>query len=316
MKIVVLSKCFFSEKHVARLKRLGKVLFYSDTRSETEAVKRLRGAAIAVANGMICPFTDQVFGNAKELRLLVLNSTGFDFVDLKAARKHKIRVANLPGYASEAVAEHVFALLFSVSRNILWLNGKMRNSRFQINPAVGQNLKLLAHNLHGRTLGILGYGSIGQRVAKLGLGMGMNVIVNSRTRRAVPRDIRWVSKSEILRKSDVISLHLPLSKQTSGIIGRSELQVIKPGAILINTARGGLIDETALYDALKTKRLLGAGLDVLSHSASTNRLLKLKNVVFTPHSAWWTTDSLQNQAESIVQIIENYTHKKPVSFVI
>lgn len=309
MKIVVLNKCFFEKKHIDRLRRFGSVIFYKDTRTEDKVILRLRGAAIAIANGMVAPLTKKVFARAADLRLLVINSTGVDFVDLDAARRYGIKVANLPGYATDAVAEHAFALIFSINRKIIMQDRKMRGKCFEINPTDGGNLKFLSSNLRGKTLGIFGFGAIGQRVAELGLGINMKVIAYDRVRRPFSRKAHWVSRKKLIRESDVLSLHMPLTSETLHIIGSQELRSMKRGAILINTSRGKLVDENALYRSLKNGTLAGAGLDVLADFSPKNPLLKLPNVVLTPHSAWWTKESLHNQAEMIVQTIEKLLRK-------
>lgn len=316
MKIVVLNKCFFDEKHLYRLRKFGSVTIFEDTRTEKDLILRLQGTNIAIANGMIAPFTKKVFASCIDLRFLILNSTGFDFVDINAALAHGIKVANLPGYATDAVAEHALALILSVNRKIIMQDNKMRERCFEINPAKKESLGFLSQNLRGKTLGIFGFGAIGQRVANLALGMDMRVIAYDHGEYPPSVKAGKVNKQQLLRESDIISLHLPLTSETLHIIGPKEFRLMKRGAIIINTSRGGLVDEKALYGSLKSGKLSGAGLDVLSHTSRQNKLLKLSNVVSTPHSAWWTRESLGNQSEMIVQIIEKIMSKKLVKFVL
>lgn len=315
MKIVVLNKCFFSPRHVARLRKIGSLVLYRHTVSEREARARLRGATIAVYNGLFAPLTRNVLEDARGLKLLVVNSTGFEFVDHGTAARRGIAVANTPAFSTEAVAEHALALTLSCFRKIPQGDRMMRSRPFAVNPAASRHGVLLGTDLLGKTLGIVGLGATGRRFAELGRALGMNVLAWSRTRRA-KKGIRFVPLQKLLRESDVVSLHLPLTPQTKRIISGKELARMKPSAILVNTARAGLVDERALFRALKKGRIAGAALDVIEHSSPRNPLLTLPRVVVSPHTAWWTKESLAKQAETIVRTIESFSRGRPINIVV
>lgn len=314
MKITILNKCFFSKSHIKRIKKLGTVRLFTNTHTEAEAIKRLKGAEIAVANGLYAPLTKTILKNADALKLLIVNSTGFDFVDIDIAKKRGIKVANTPGFATDAVAEHAIALMFAVIKKIINEDRTIREKPFEINPARQDDRRFLGSNIRGKTLGIIGFGFIGKRVAELGIGLGMRVIVYNKTLKKT-RGIKFMSLTNLLKESDVISIHTPLTSETKNLIDKKKLSLLKPTAILINTARGDIIDSDALYDTLKKNRITGAGIDVFTGINRFSPILKLDNVVFTPHSAWWTEESVSKQAELIVSTIESFINKKPTNIV-
>lgn len=315
MKIVILNKCFFSPRHVKRLRAIGPVVFYDNTSSERAAKTRLKGATVAVANGLFAPLTGRVLESARGLKLLVVNSTGFEFVDREAAARRGIAVANTPTFSTEAVAEHALALMLSCLRRIPRGDRMMRSRPFAVNPAARRHRALLGTTLRGKTLGIVGLGATGERFAELGRALGMNVLAWSRTRRA-RAGVRFVPLQKLLAESDVVSLHLPLTPETKHIISRKALARMKPTAILVNTARAGLVDERALFLALKKGRFAGAALDVIEKTLPRNPLLSLPEVVVSPHMAWWTQESLANQAETIVKTIEFFSRRRPANIVV
>ena len=314
LKIVVLNQCFFSHHQLMRLRNIGCVTLYHDTDSEEKTIQRLCGATIAVANGLFTPLTKKVFNATDHLRLLVINSTGFDFVDMEAALKRGVEVANVPGFSTEAVSEHVFALALAVIRKITLADQAVRRVFFEINPSVRKSKMFLGSTLCGKTLGIVGLGTIGKRVAQLGMAFGMSIIAYNRTVGHV-YNVRMVSLKELLQKSDVISLHLALSPETKKIISTREFGFMKPSSIIINTARGGLMDTGALIKALKLRRIFGAGLDVVDGLMKKRSILRLNTVVFSPHCGWWAQESLEWQSEIIVQNIEAFVKGKPINIV-
>lgn len=314
MKITILNKCFFSKSHIKRLKKLGIVKSFFNTHTETEAIERLKGVEIAVANGLYAPLTENVLKKANSLKLLVVNSTGFDFVDIDIAKKMGIKVANTPGFATDAAAEHTIALMFAVIKKIVNGNRAVKKKPFEINPARQSDHRFLGSNIKGKTLGIIGFGSIGKRTAELGIGLGMRVIAYTKSPEKTHR-VKFANLIDLLKKSDVISIHVPLNSETEKLIGKKELALLKPTAILINTARGDMVNTKALYNALRKHRIAGAGLDVFTGINRFSPILKLDNAVFTPHSAWWTEESISGQAEIIVSTIKSFINKKPINIV-
>jgi len=287
---------------------------YRDTSSEKQAIARLKGVEIAVANGLFTPLNDLVFATAKTLKFIVLNSTGYDFVDLVAAKKHNIRVANIPGFSTEAVAEHTIALMLAVSKKITSADLAFRRHPFEINPNSRKSAQFLGQNLNGKTLGIVGLGRIGAMVGKLAKGFGMNVIGTSRHQKKI-LGIPWVNLNKLLKTSDIVSIHLPLNEETKEVISRCELRLMKSSAILINTARGKHVNTKALYQALYRKEIAGAGIDVLDEVAKCEGILRLNNIVFSPHSSWWTKESLECQADMILENITAFIRGRPINIV-
>jgi glycerate dehydrogenase len=283
---------------------------YSHT-SATEVVPRLAGASIAIINKILLPGT--LLAQLPQLRLIALAATGYDCVDLDYCRTHGIAVTNVRNYAVHTLPEHVFALLLALRRNLasysrLAVDGEwQRSEQFCIyGPPI--------HDLHGSVLGIVGYGSIGRAVATLGTAFGMRVMVApSPTHPA--GDAGRVPLRQLLTEADVLTLHCPLTAVTRGMIGAAELRTMKPTAILINTARGGLVDESALAEALRSGRLAGAGFDVLSIEppVSGNVLLELRlpNFIVTPHVAWASDEAMRTLADQLSETIDAWASGTP-----
>jgi D-3-phosphoglycerate dehydrogenase len=305
MKIVILNESFLKEKHLAKLRQLGEVIVYTDTEDEPTAIERLKDIDVAVADCWLTPLKEAVLGQAPTLKYVTLNSTGYDQVDLEAAKKHGIAIANVPGFSTEGVAEHAIALLFAVIRRIPRADAAMREQPFQVDPADAANMAYLGTDLRGKTMGIIGLGQIGTRVAELAQGLGMSVIAYNRTPRSVA-GVTMATLDDLLAQSDVISLNTALGEELVHLIDHDALQKMKPSTYLINTARGGLVDDRALAEALQDGTIAGAGLDVINDWGKDNPLLSLDNVVLTPHIAYLTDESLANMANIIVENIEGF----------
>jgi lactate dehydrogenase-like 2-hydroxyacid dehydrogenase len=305
MKIAILNESFLKKEHLAKLRQLGEVVVYDDTRDEATAIERLKGIDVAVADCWLTPLNETVFRQAPQLKYVTLNSTGYDQVNLKAAKEHNIAIANVPGFSTEGVAEHTIALLFAITRHIPRADTAMRQQPFQVDPADVENMIYLGTDLRGKTMGIVGLGQIGSRVAELARGLGMNVIAYNRTPRSAP-GMEMVTLDELLAQSDVVSLNTAFGEGLANLIDGDALQKMKSSAYLINTARGGLVNDKALTYALQNKVIAGAGLDVLSDWSKDNPLLALDNVVLTPHIAYLTNESLDNMARVIVENIEGF----------
>lgn len=314
MNISILNECFFTKEHLDKLRSFGNLTIYEDTTTEEEAIKRLRDADIAIADCLIAPLNRKVFDSVNNLRFLSLNTTGYDAVDLQAAKEKGIKVANVPGFATDSVAEQAIALMFGVIRKVALGDKAMRKNPFQIDPGKKEEQKFLGFNVRGKTLGVVGLGAIGQRVAELGKGLGMNVIGYNRTVKDLA-DVKMVSLEELLKDSDVISVNLKLTPETEYIIAEKELSLMKPTAIIVNTARGKHIDTKALYEALSSDKIAGAGLDVIEDWVDSNPLLKLDNVVLTPHEGFFTKESLTNLADIIINNVESFVQGQPINLV-
>ncbi len=314
MKIAILNESFFKKSHLDALRVLGDLTIYENTDTEEKAIERLRGVEIAISDCFIAPLNKKVLENADALKFLAISSTGYDLVDVSTAKNRGIQVANVPRYSTEAVAEHAIALMLAVNRKIPAGDVVMRQVPFQIDPASQEQKKYLGFNLQGKTLGIVGLGSIGLRVAQIGIGFGMKVLAYNRSQKNIA-GIKQVSLEELLKESDIVSLHLPLTPETENLITAERLEMMKPTAILINTAGGKIVDESALISTLQSHKITGAGLDTIVEWKESNPLLKLENVVLSPKSAFFTNESLDNCADIIVTNVKSFVDGKAVNIV-
>jgi D-3-phosphoglycerate dehydrogenase len=272
-----------------RLEELGAVeLYTTEAASTDELLQRLRGAPVVINIRGRTRLTREVMTVLPELRLISIWGTGTDNVDLAAANDLGITVMNTPGVSAFSVAEGTLALMLATARKI---------SELDVAVKAGQWPRGMVSQLHGKTLGVLGTGAIGAQVARLGRGIGMSVIAWSyhpNPSLAAELGLRYLTLEEVLSQADVVSVHVRLTPQTTPLLTADRLALMKPSALLINTARGACVDEAALAAALQAGRLAGAGLDVFSVEPieASNPLLKAPNVVMTPHSAGVTPEAL------------------------
>jgi D-3-phosphoglycerate dehydrogenase len=293
---------------LARLRELGEVRYFDSLpKGESDLISRIHDATIVVNIRSSCKFTRRVFGSCPRLQLLSLWGTGTDNVDLAAARERNVAVTNTPGVSAPSVAEHALALLLAVAHRIPRQDLALRQGSWPRGDAMV---------LAGKVLGVVGLGAIGARFAELGHGIGMRVIVWTFHPKPAP-GIEFVSLEDLLRTSDVISLHVRLSAQTERMIGQREFEQMKPGAILINTARGAVVDEAALVQALSSGRIAGAGLDVFCTEPlpAGHELAQLPNVVLTPHSAGITPEALEAGLQLAVENVRNFLAGSPSNAV-
>jgi len=316
MKIVILNECFLSDSHLKRLKTLGEVVVFADTKTEDQAIKRLKGADIAIWDGFICAPTAKILETTNQLKLIVLPHTGYFMVDLEIVKKKGIKVANAPGFSKEAVAELVIGLMFAVNRKIPLMDRDMRANLFDSDPGnVDQQNRYWGFDIKGRTMGIIGLGRIGSTVATLALGLRMKVIANNRSPKTM-EGVEMVSKEELLKRADVVSINVTSGTDTKNLISKKELDLIKPISILINVDQGPMVDTEALYNALKDKKIGGAGLDQVTGLTKNHPILKLDNVVFTGHAGSSTNESFRvNLPELVVSAVEGFINSNPVNLV-
>lgn len=295
-----------------RLRAYGEVKLYNTkAESRNELVQRLKGAQIVINIRAYTVFDEELLDQLPDLKLISILGTGTDNVDLKAATRRKIVVTNTPGASTDSVAEHTLALLLSAARRVAFFDRNVRSGSWE---------HKLGIELRGKTIGILGLGKIGQRVAEIAKAFGMQVIAWSFTQdenRAKSCGAKLVSFEDIFSLSDVVSIHVRLSKQTEKLVGKKELSLMKPSAILINTARGAIVDEITLVEALKSGQIAGAGLDVFSQEPlpTDSPFLKLPNVVITPHLAWVTYEASARLAKMPVDNVINFLQGRP-TFVV
>lgn len=266
------------------------IVCYDTRTTDVEELGRRGRDADIIAIGNL-PFPREVLEKCENVKMLAVAFTGLDHVDLKYCEERGIKVQNCAGYATTAVAELTFGLLLDLCRNIGKCDTAARNG--------GTKAGLIGFELEGRAMGIVGTGAIGARVAKLAAAFGMDVIAYSRTPGKVT-GVRYVSLEELLAQADVVSLHVPLTDETRGMIGAEELALMKETAVLVNTARGPVVDTKALADALNSGRIAGAAIDVFDAEPPLDAdepLINAKNTVVTPHVAFATDESMIKRAE-------------------
>lgn len=301
----------------APVEALGDVTVYDRTniRDEDLIRQRIDGAQIVLTNKT--PLTRETIMNASELRFIGVLATGYNIVDTEAAKERSIPVCNVPGYSTTAVAQHTIALLLDMCSRVALHDAAVHAGQWTNCPDFCfWNAPLT--ELAGKTLGIIGLGTIGRAVGRIACALGMNVLAYSRSVRAEGEGIaRYVSLEELLKQSDVITLHCPLFPETKEIINRDALALMKPGAMLINTARGPLLDEQAVADALREGRLAAAAVDVVSAEpiSADNPLLHAPNCIITPHIAWATKESRQRLMNITAQNIAAWQAGQPMNVV-
>ena len=275
--------------------------------SPADLAERIGDSEIVVNIRATSKFTAEVLSKCRALRLISIWGTGTDHVDLAAAKQHGVRVTNTPGVSAVAVAEHALALMMAVAKRTVQVDQQVRQGRWP---------RAMVTQLRGKTLGLVGTGAIGREVARLGAGIGMRVI--AWTFHPGGDIAEWVSLDEVLRLSDVVSVHVRLSPETTGLIGREQLTLMKPGAILINTARGGIVREADLIDALRTNHLAGAGLDVFETEPlpQESPLYALPNVVLTPHAAGTTPETTEAGLALAVENAFSFLGGEPRNLVV
>jgi glycerate dehydrogenase len=280
-----------------------------------EIVPRLQRATIAIVNKT--PLRAEAIGRLPALKLIAVAATGTDNIDLAACRQRGIVVSNIRDYAVHTVPEHAFALILALRRNLIAYREDVARGLWQKSEKFCLSSHPI-HDLHGTTLGIFGEGSLGQGVAGLARAFGMRVLFADH---APPKaaGIEFTPADKVLEEADVVSLHLPATPQTLNMIGASELAKMKRGALLINTARGGLVDENALADALRQGIIAGAGFDVLSVEppALGNPLLAadIPNFILTPHVAWASREAMQSLADQLIDNVEAFARGSPRNVV-
>lgn len=291
---------------------------YHDFTAPEQARARLKDCEVALVNKARID-RDAILGLPK-LELIALTATGTDNVDSEAAREQGVAVANVRGYCSAALAQHVFGLILALTQNIGAYHELVRSGAWQR----GRSFALFDYpirELAGRRLGIVGYGALGRAVARLGQCFDMHVLVSARLgaeAASIPEG--RVAFDEVLSAADVLSLHCPLTDATHHMIGAAELERMKPDALLINTARGGLVDSAALAEALRARTIGGAGIDVLSTEPppGDHPLLApdIPNLIVTPHIAWAALESRQRALDQVAENIEAYLEGRDLRRVV
>ncbi|MBI2193428.1 MAG: hydroxyacid dehydrogenase [Planctomycetes bacterium] len=294
------------------LEARGRVVIYpSRAASEAELIGRLRGALAALCVRNFTRFTAAVLDSLPDLRLISLSGTGTDNVDLDAAARRNITVCNTPGASSVSVAEHTFGLILAAARSIPLSDRTVRQGRWEHRHGF---------ELQGKTLGLVGLGRIAQHVSRIAHGFDMHVLAWSFTRdeaRARACGVEQVELPDLLERSDVVSVHVRVSDRTRGLLGPAELARMKPTALLVNTARGAVIDELALAWAIQEKRIAGAALDVFCQEPlpAGHPFLGLDNVVLSPHAGWVTREANERLIRLPIENILAFLDGRPQNVV-
>jgi glycerate dehydrogenase len=286
-----------------------------DTTAPDEILPRLQGATVAISNKV--PLRGEVLGHLPELKMIAVAATGYDVIDVPFCKANGVAVANIRNYAVHTVPEHVFAMVLALRRNLLAYRAAVERGRWQevdqfcfFDYPIG--------DLFGATIGIVGEGAIGQGTAKIARGFGMRVLFADHVPPKAP-DVEFTPMETVLQESDILTLHCPMTAETRGLIGEKQLKMMKRSALLINTARGGLVQEDALRCALEEGWIAGAGFDVLVKEPPKegNPLLDLRlpNFILTPHVAWASDGAMQFLADQLIDNIELWAKGTPQHLV-
>lgn len=313
MHIVFMEPLGLSEETVRRacvsLEAEGhRITYYGDRpQNEQALVARAQDAEVIVLSNI--PLDRAFFTACPSLKMISVGFTGVDHIDLEACRERGIVVCNAAGYATEAVAELAVGLMIALGRRVVEGDALTRSGGTWTSPGT---------ELHGKTVGIAGMGAIGRRVAELVQPFGCSVIAYNRTPRTLP-GVRFTDKDALFRGADILSLHLPLTPETRSFVGARELALMKPGAVLLNTARGPVVDQDALYEALSDGRIAGAALDVYDREPPLPpdfKLLKAPRLILLPHEGYATREAFAQRLDIVVGNIRSWLSGKPQNRVV
>ena len=317
MKIVILDGKALNPGDLSydHLSQYGEVTIYQRTETEAETIERIGDSEIVLVNKV--PITEAVLAACPNIKLICVQATGYNIVDCKACAARGIPVTNVPSYGTAAVAQFTMALILEMCHRVGLHNhsvhqgdwAKAESFCYWLTPQM---------ELAGKTLGIIGFGRIGQAVGKLAAAFGMKVITYNRSESEEGRKIAdYVDLDTLFTQSDIISLHCPLFPETEKIINAANIAKMKDGAMLVNTARGGLVDEEALVEALQSCKLRYAAVDVVSQEPmrADNPLLKTRKCIITPHIAWAPVESRQRLMDCVEENIRCYLSGHPQNVV-
>lgn len=318
LKILIVGK-LFSDEDLRPLEKIGKCITYVPRSflfahpGEIPAVIENTGDADIVILSYHTEMGEKTISQNKNLRMISVCSSGCDNVNVDAATRNGVAVTTVPEYGYTAVAEYVFGLLLCLTRKIIQADRETRQGLWERTKFVGTGL-------NDKTLGVIGIGNVGRQVVKIAKGFGMKVLVWTRKPsigRAKKLGVEFVDLQTLLEKSDFVSVHVPLTESTLNMISDKEIRMMKDGAILINTARGGIVNEKALLKALKNGKLRGACIDVFSQEPirRNNPLLKMDNVIVSPHVAFSTKESLKKLVQKSISNVVDFVNGNPLNVV-
>ncbi len=295
-----------------KLSELGNVSFF-DRLTEDEIIENCADAEVIVCNKS--KITERIMKNCKKLKFVTLFATGYNNIDLAAAKKYGVTVSNSPEYSTDSVAQLTFAMILQFATKLHQYDDSVKRGDW----ASCKSFCYFPYSLSelcGKTLGIIGYGTIGARVAQIGKAFGMNIIANARTPKTA-EGVRFCTKEEIFAEADYLTLHCPLNDETQNLVSRETLVLMKPTAVLINTSRGAVVNENDLCEALKNGTIAGAGIDVLETEPMPKDCpyLTAPNLVITPHIAWATREARLRLIETVYENIDRYANNAPQNVV-
>ncbi len=308
MKLVILERnSVGTDVDVSCFEKFGEVTCYPNTVAANTS-ERVKDADIILANK--APLNESTLKDAPNVKLICLLATGFDNVDLAYCKSRGIKVTNVVNYCTSTVAQHTLLLALALSEKIAFYDDYVKSGAYSAQDRFS-NFDRTFYDLEGKTWGIIGMGTIGRRVAGLAQAFGCRVIFYSASGKSTCTDYERVEFDTLLQESDILSLHCPLSDRTRGLINKDALSKMKETAILVNVARGPVVDPQALYDALVTDQIAGAGLDVLEQEpmAKDNPLARIKDsskLIITPHMAWASLESRTRLVDAVVKNIEAF----------
>lgn len=288
--------------------------------SPGETIGRLSGHAVAVTNKVVIDRAVLISAEAKDLKLIAVAATGTDIIDREEAARRGVKVCNVPGYATQSVAQFTMALILELATKAGRYGDAVKDGEWQKSP-VFSLLTYPTVELSGKKLGIVGYGSIGRAVAQIARGFGMEILIAARPGGESPIARDRVPLEQVLREADVLSLHCPLTSQTKNLINEQSLKLMKSSAFLVNSARGALVDEAALIEALRDKRIAAAALDVISREPPPADHLviraakELDNLIVTPHAAWSAREARERLLSEVAKNISGFLEGKPRNLV-
>ncbi len=314
MKICVLDTNTVTKGDVSLkpLENFGEVVYY-DMLPPSEVIEAAKDCDAIICNKT--KITAEIMDGCPKLKFITLFATGYNNIDIKAAATRGIVVSNTPDYSTNSVAQHTFAMILELAENLSLYNASVKRGDWV------KSKKFCYFNypfieLSGKTLGIIGFGTIARAVAKIAQSFGMRVVANARTPKTA-EGVEFMSKEEVLKNSDFLSLHCPLTPETKGLINRETLSLMKPTAFLINTARGGVVEEAALCEALEKGIIAGAAIDVLDEEPmyDGHPYLSAPNMIITPHVAWAAVESRRRLIDRVADNLSGYKSGNPINVV-
>lgn len=313
MKISILeplgvSKDYLNEKIESKIGKGHDITYYPDRREDEETlIERSKDADIVVLSNI--PYRKAVIEKCENLKMICVAFTGVDHVDVEYCKTKNILVCNCTGYSTSAVADLVFGFVVDLARNVIACDDRARNA--------GTKDGLVGWELEGKKFGVIGCGAIGTRVAKIADAFGCKVYAYSRSKKDIP-GVEFTDLNTLLSECDIISIHVPQNKDTIGMIGERELYLMKKTSILINTARGPIVDNNALCDALKSGRIAGAGIDVFDMEPPIPKdypLASAPNTVLTPHVAFASAQAFEKRAVIIADDLKGFIEGCPINII-